>query len=232
MRKKQKKGTIPCTKSQLFMTFCADFVSRAIRMKKRIITLAVTVLLIVSMLAGCNQRQFTRVEVPSGGEAPTQAGTEASTEAVGGAFTFASGIKMGMSIAEVQAAIGQITEITIQDNRKSISNEFSGVFINYSTTKSVIFMFNQETERLEQMQFRCSTESDGVNTAAAIILFDARYGKRATYQGNYRNNIWKSDGVYILLSEINENEYAVTYTDGPYFESRYEEEAAAYQRAQ
>lgn len=201
-------------------------------MKKRILALAVAALLIAASFAGCNQRQFTRVEIPSGDELSTEVQTETPSEATEGTFTFAARIKMGMTIAEVQAIIGQVSEITIQDGRKSFSNEFSGVFINYSTTKSVVFMFDQETERLEQIQFRCSAASDGVNTAAAIVLFDARYGKRAMYQGNYQNNIWNSEGVYILLSEINENEYAVTYTENAYFESRYEDEANAYKRAQ
>lgn len=190
-----------------------------------------TAALLTALFAGCNQRQFERVETTAASETTTEAPTEAPTQAEG-TFTFASNIQMGMTIAEVQAAIGQISEVTIQDDRKSLSNEFSGVFINYSTTKSVVFMFDRETDRLEQMQFRGSTQTDGADTAGVILLFNARYGKQAVHQGNYVNHIWYSDGVYILVSEISENEYAVTYTEKAYFESRYADEAAAYERAQ
>lgn len=204
-------------------------------MKIKILSRMAAVMLMAAALttlfAGCNQRQFVKVDPPASSEMPTETPTEAPTQAEG-SFTFASNIRMGMTIAEVQAAIGQISDITIQDNRKCISNEFSGVFINYSTTKPVIFMFDQETDRLEQMQFRGSTETDGADTAAVILLFNGRYGKRAIYQGNYVNHIWYSDGVYILVSEINEHQYAVTYTESAYFESHYKEEAAAYARAQ
>lgn len=201
-------------------------------MKKRIIALVMAAFLLSALFAGCGRRDFKRVEVPTTTAPSTEVQTEPANQAEEGAFTFAANIKMGMTIAEMQAAVGQVSEITIQDNRKSLSNEFSGIFINYSTTKSVIFMFDQETERLEQMQFRCSTAEDGANTAAAVALFDIRYGKNAVYQSKYLNHIWRSEDVYILLSELNENEYAVTYTESSYFESNYEEEAAAYERVQ
>lgn len=191
-------------------------------------------MLVFSLLfSGCGEAEpFQKVEVPS-----TEAVTETVTETTApppaeGTFTFAASITMGMTVAEVQRAIGQVIDVTVVDNRKSFSNEFTGVFINYSTTKTVIFMFDQKTERLEQMQFRGNINTDGASTAAAVKLFDARYGKQAVYQGNYVNHIWKSDDVYILLSELDENNYAVTYTEQTYFETNYTQETDAYSRAQ
>lgn len=201
-------------------------------MKKRCVALAVAFLLLFSLLfSGCGEQDaFQKVEVPSA-EETTAALTETTTAAAEGAFTFAKSIKMGMTIGEVQREIGQVVDVEIVDNRKSFSNEFSGAFIDYTTTKNVVFMFDMQTERLEQIQFRANTGTDGLNTATAMKLFDMRYGKQAVYQGNYINHIWKSDDVYVLLSEIDENNYAVTYTAQDYFEANYEQEAAAYSRA-
>lgn len=201
-------------------------------MKKRCFALAAAFLLLFSLLfSGCKeQEQFQKTEVPSTEE--TTAPLTETTTAAAGTFTFAKSIKMGMTIGEVQREIGQVADVQTVDNRKSFSNEFSGAFINYTTTKSVIFMFDQQTERLEQMQFRGNTTADGVNTATAVKLFDKHYGKQAVYQSTYVNHIWKSDDVYVLLSELNEDNYAVTYTAQAYFEADYEQEVAAYNRAQ
>ncbi|MGN0519364.1 MAG: hypothetical protein ACI4LB_01355 [Candidatus Fimenecus sp.] len=201
-------------------------------MKKRVFALAVAFVLVFTLLfSGCGEEKaFEKVEVPSTEEASETVPETTASAAAEGTFTFAASIKMGMTITEVQRAIGQVANVEIVDERKSFSNEFSGVFINYSTTKSVVFMFDQQTERLEQMQFRGNINTDGADTAAAIKLFDARYGKQAVYQSKYVNHIWKSDDVYILLSELDENNYAVTYTEQTYFEEHYTQETDAYNR--
>lgn len=201
-------------------------------MKKRFLIFAAISLLTFSLLfSGCGDASepFEKVSVPST-EAVSETVSETTAPAPEGKFTFAASIKMGMTVNEVQRAIGQVADLEIVDNRKSFSNEFTGVFLNNTTTKTVIFMFDQQTERLEQMQFRGNVNTDGANTAAAIQLFDARYGKQAVYQGNYVNHIWKSDDVYILLSELDENNYAVTYTEQAYFEANCVQEAEAYNR--
>lgn len=201
-------------------------------MKKRFFIFAAISLLTFSLLfSGCGDASepFEKVSVPST-EAVSETVSETTAPAAEGKFTFAASIRMGMTVNEVQRAIGQVADLEIVDNRKSFSNEFTGVFLNNTTTKTVIFMFDQQTERLEQMQFRGNVNTDGANTAAAIQLFDARYGKQAVYQGNYVNHIWKSDDVYILLSELDENNYAVTYTEQAYFEANCVQEAEAYNR--
>ena len=201
-------------------------------MKKRFLIFAAISLLTFSLLfSGCGKAEsFEKVDVPST-EITTETVTETTAPATEtGTFTFAASIKMGMTITEVQRAIGQVAEVGVVDDRKSFTNEFSGVFINYSTTKAVIFMFDQKTERLEQMQFRGNTNTDGASTADAVKLFDARYGKQAVYQSKSVNHIWKSDDVYILLSELDENNYAVTYTEQTYFEANYAQETEAYNR--
>lgn len=202
-------------------------------MGKRIIICTAALLLVVSLLfSGCKRgNEFEKIDVPSTEEVRVTE-TQTTEPVSEGIFTFAASIKMGMTVQEVQRAIGQVADVGIVDNRKSFSNEFSGVFINYTTVKNVIFMFDINSERLEQMQFRCNTNTDGADTETAIKLFDARYGKQAVYQGNYINRIWKSDDVYILLSELDENNYAVTYTQKDYFASHYAEEAAAFERVQ
>lgn len=191
----------------------------------------------ISALAGCGRRKFEKVDgsESTGSESAVQAEPESTnpqTDAEQGVFTFAANIRMGMTVAEVQAAIGQgIQPNERNDGRKTISNPFFGSFINYDNEKTVIFMFSAQNDLLEQLQFRGDTVSDGMNTAEAVALFDTRYGKQAIHQGNYRNHIWKADNVYILLSEIDIDNYAVTYTEEKYFEQEYKEEAEAYRRA-
>ena len=203
-------------------------------MKKRFLIFAAISWLTFSLLfSGCGDalEPFEKVPVPSAEEG-SETESETAAPAATGEFTFAASIKMGMTVNEVQRAIGQVADIEVVDNRKSFSNEFTGVFLNNTTTKTVIFMFDQQTERLEQMQFRGNANTDGASTADAVKLFDARYGKQAVYQSKYVNHIWKSDDVYILLSELDENNYAVTYTEQSYFETRYPNELEAYKRAQ
>lgn len=199
---------------------------------KKTIRVLLLCVLCLSVFAGCGPREFVKVdEIPSEAESTTAAEADTTapqTEAPQGMFAFAPYIRMGMTIAETQAAIGQVREVSVQDGRKSFSDNFSGVFIHFATDKSVIFMFSAEPDALEQMQFRCNTASDGLNTAEAVALFDTKYGKQALYKGNYRNHIWKKDNVYILLSELDIDNYAVTYTEENYFEQEYAEEAEAY----
>lgn len=198
-------------------------------MKQRIFALCAVVVVLAAGLFGCGQREFVKDDA-----APTvpETTTEETTAPEEDGFVFAADIRMGMTIAEVQAAIGQVTDVTTaEDGRRQFSNDFSGVFINYSTTKSVIFMFDSADDRLEQLQFRGATDTDGANTADAVALFDVRYGAHAEYEGNYPNCIWKLDDVYIVLSELDENSYAVTYTQADYFEEAYPEEAEVYRRA-
>ncbi len=187
--------------------------------------------LCLSAFAGCGRRQFVKVDNPSDISDAATDMTEPQTDAAQNVFTFAANIQMGMSIAEVQAACGQVNEVSVGNDRKSTSNSFYGIFLNYATEKSVIFMFDVQTEKLEQLQFRGSTETDGLNTADAVALFDERYGKQAIYKGHYRNHVWKSDNVYIILSEVDIDNYAVTYNEETYFEQNYKEEADAYRSA-
>lgn len=202
-------------------------------MKRKIIALVAALLITVSLLfSGCGEtEQFQKVEVPSDETVTETASATTAPTAAGGTFTFAANIKMGMTIGEVQRAIGQVLDVEVVDNRKSFQNEFTGVFLSYSTTKNVIFMFDLQTERLEQMQFRGNANADGATTAAAAKLFDMRYGKQAVYQSKYLNRIWKSDDVYILLSELDENNYVVTYTEQGCFEEKYPQETEAFKRA-
>lgn len=202
-------------------------------MKRKIIALVAALLITVSLLfSGCGEtEQFQKVEVPSDETVTETASATTAPTAAGGTFTFAANIKMGMTIGEVQRAIGQVLDVEVVDNRKSFQNEFTGVFLSYSTTKNVIFMFDLQTERLEQMQFRGNANADGATTAAAAKLFDMRYGKQAVYQSKYLNRIWKSDDVYILLSELDENNYVVTYTEQSCFEEKYPQETEAFKRA-
>lgn len=200
-------------------------------MKQRIFALGAVVVLFAAALTACGQREFVKDDTaPTAAESTTAETTTAPAEEDG--FLFAANIRMGMSIAEVQAAVGQVTDVTTADDgRQQFSNEFSGVFINYSTTKSVIFMFSTDGARLEQIQFRGATGTDGANTVDAIALFDVRYGAHVEYEGNYPNCIWHIDDVYVVLSEIDENDYAITYTQEDYFEEAYPDEAETYRRA-
>ena len=203
--------------------------------RKTIISIFLLCALCLSLFAGCGRRKFVKVDgsEPTASESAVQTEPESTEPQTGeGVFTFAANIRMGMTIEEVQAAVGQVSEVAVRtDGRKSTSNKFSGVFLNYATEKPVIFLFSTPNDTLEQLQVRGDTASDGMNTAEAIALFDTRYGKQAIHQGNYRNHIWKTDNVYILLSEIDIDNYAVTYTEENYFIQEYKEEAEAYRLA-
>lgn len=207
-------------------------------MRNRILSVCGVLLLAVCLLfSACGSGpKYEKISTTAPLADETQAQTtEAATETPndsGNDFAFAAGIKMGMTVSEVQQLIGQEVPVTEMDGRKSFSNDFSGIFLNYSTTKSVTFMFDPETEKLEQLQFRGYSESDGVMTADAIMLFDARYGKHGSFQGNYMNHVWFADGVYIVLSVVDDHNFAVTYTEKKYFEENYPEELAAYKNAQ
>lgn len=207
-------------------------------MRNRILSICGVLLLAVCLLfSACGSGpKYEKISTtaPLAGETQAQT-TEATTAAQSDSnntFAFAAGIKMGMTISEVQKLIGQETAITEVDGRKSFANDFTGIFLNYSTTKTVNFMFDPATEKLEQLQFRGNSDSDGVMTADAITLFDARYGKHGSLQGNYMNHIWFADGVYIVLSVVDDHNFAVTYTEKNYFEETYPEELAAYKNAQ
>lgn len=207
-------------------------------MRKRILTvcgvLTLAVCLLFSACGSGPKYEKISTTAPPAGETQAQT-TEAPTAApsdAGNTFAFAAGIKMGMTVSEVQKLIGQEVPVAEVNGRKSFSNDFSGIFLNYSTTKSVTFMFDPATEKLEQLQFRGNSESDGVMTADAIMLFDMRYGDHGSFQSNYMNHIWFADGVYIVLSVIDDHNFAVTYTEKNYFEKNYPEELAAYKNAQ
>ena len=206
-------------------------------MRNRVLTVCGVLLLAVCLLlsaCGNGTPQYEKIpttELPTG-EAQTTEATTAAQSNEENSFAFAAGIKMGMTISEVQQMIGQEVPITEVDGRKSFSNDFSGIFLNYSTTKSVTFMFDPATEKLEQLQFRGNSETDGVMTADAILLFDMRYGDHGSFQSNYMNHIWFADGVYIILSVIDDHNFAVTYNEKEYFEENYPEELAAYKNAQ
>lgn len=203
-------------------------------MRNKILTVCGVLLLAVCLLfSACGSGpKYEKIETTAPPAGATQADETTTAPAdTGNTFAFAAGIKMGMTISEVQKLIGQEVAVTEVDGRKSFSNEFSGIFLNYSTTKTVNFMFDKSTEKLEQLQFRGNSESDGVMTADAIMLFDARYGKHGSLQGNYMNHIWFADGVYIVLSVVDDHNFAVTYTEKNYFEKNYPEELAAYKNA-
>lgn len=206
-------------------------------MKKRILIFAAALLICMS-LAGCaEQREFIKDENFSQASLSmdeTTAATDEANKRPEGTFTFAKGIQMGMTIDEVQRAIGQVPEMHTVSNptRKSFYVDFSGVFMRYFTTKSVTFLFEPDGNTLKQIQFRCSSDADGASPADAAKLFDERYGKQAVYQGRYANHIWFADKVYVVLSEINANQYAVTYTEKAWFEKYYQEEVRAYGRVE
>ena len=207
-------------------------------MKKRILVFAATLLLCAS-LAGCGEKRgFIKDETDSqpsvsSGQTTAPAPAETTTQPQG-VFTFARGIQMGMTVGEMQKAVGQVPEMsTVSDPvRKSCSVDFSGVFIRYLTTKSVIFLFDPNQNTLIQLQFRCDSTADGATLDEAVKLFDERYGKQAAYQGRYPNHVWFSEDVYVVLSEINADQYVITYTEKAWFEAYYQEEVRAYRRAQ
>lgn len=121
-------------------------------MRNRVLTVCGVLLLAVCLLfSACgNGPDYEKISTTAPPAGETQAQADATTTApadTGNTFAFAAGIKMGMTISEVQKLIGQEVPVTEVDGRKSFSNDFSGIFLNYSTTKSVTFMFDPEIGR-------------------------------------------------------------------------------------
>ena len=82
----------------------------------------------LSVFAGCGPREFVKTEEP-----PTEAesavssepdSTEPQTDAPQSLFPFAPYIKMGMTLAETQAAIGQVREVTVREGHKNFLKTF------------------------------------------------------------------------------------------------------------
>lgn len=199
---------------------------------KLIAVLCVAILAVSFVLTSCGkQREFEKVDPNATTETTTETTTEEETTEDPDAekLTFAAGIQMGMSIREVQDRIGVHLQPKLVDGRKNLAVEFSGTFINDTTEKTVQFMFDQRSEKLEQWQFQCNTDVDGANATGAVTLFDLRYGKSAISYGKYENHIWYHGGTFIMISVVDDNNYVVTYTEREYFKKYRSEEYQFYQ---
>ncbi len=200
---------------------------------------AALLLLISSVFAGCGRkREFEKVDpnsittVPETttqeAEVPKEETTDNPDEQP---FLFYGDIQMGMTIREVKDRIGVDVPVKLIDDRKNMAVQFEGPFVNYSTVKNVQFMFNRQTEKLEQYQFSCNTEADGAMPTDAVSLFNLRYGKQVANTTKYENHIWYSGGVYIMISIVDDNNYIITYTAKDYFKENFKEEYELYQKA-
>lgn len=208
-------------------------------MKQRYFALfAVLLLLISSLFAGCGKkREFEKEDPNKLTTVPeTTMASEVKVEDVTDdpneqPFLFYADIQMGMSIKEVKDRIGVDVPVKLIDDRKNMSVEFEGPFINYTNVKPVQFMFNRKTEKLEQYQFTCNTERDGAMPTDAISLFNLRYGTQIAHTTKYENHVWYSGGVYIMISVVDDNNYVITYTEKNYFKENFKEEYELYQKA-
>ena len=100
-------------------------------MRNRVLTVCGVLFLAVCLLlsaCGNGTPQYEKIPTtePPTGEAQTTEATTAAQSNEENSFAFAAGIKMGMTISEVQQMIGQEVPITEVDGRKSFSNDFSG----------------------------------------------------------------------------------------------------------
>ena len=203
-------------------------------MKRRAIAaMAATLFAVTLLFTACGKKR--EFEIDESQSRPDEIVTETTTEeeftfneADGKEFDFAIGIKMGMTNKQVQKLIGINIPTKLVDGRKNIMVEFSGAFINFVANKKVQFMFDQKTEKLEQIQFQCNTETDGAMTADAIMLFNKRYGRGALHHSRYENHIWYYGGTYIILSVVDDNNYVITYTEKEYFKQNMKDDYAAF----
>lgn len=201
--------------------------------KHRTVIFAICLLFLVTAFSGCRRgRTFEKDDsVPTTIESTTAVQQTEPKPPQNEDFLFAGGIKMGMTVKEVQDLLHVDISTGKVDGRKNFAVEFAGVFINYETVKNVQFMFNMETNKLEQIQFQGRTDIDGASTNDAINLFDARFGKHGQHQRKRTNYVWYGNGVYLILTVIDGDSYAITYTEKTYFEQHFKEEVKAYQEA-
>ena len=140
------------------------------------------------------------------------------------------GTKMGMSIEEAQLALNVPIEIYTSDKGLLyfITTENNLPFVTGGTETTVYFIFNEKA-RLCEIQY-ISTEQTGFVLKDAVAEYEKQFGKHIEIdsEAGKRNYVWYKDGVYILITTVNDGQNAMSFFDKDYFEKNYQDEANAY----
>lgn len=188
------------------------------------VLLLITVIAVV-FLTSCGQKEvFEKVDVVT----TTKPVTEPVTYVYSNLDVF--GTRMGMSLEETQAALGE--PIAIRTNNEGIVfftiNRTGLDFVNEGMEASVYFIYDTDV-RLQEIQY-ASNNDTGFVREEAIRKFDSLYGKRAdiSYEDGKVNHVWFKDGDYIVITNFADGQNAVSYFSEEYFKTTQPEEAKAY----
>ncbi|MEG0546804.1 MAG: hypothetical protein RR552_06405 [Oscillospiraceae bacterium] len=190
----------------------------------------IAIILLVSVVfSGCGKTKFetdttagTTIPIPT----EPQSTEEATTASPYPEFDF-SGIKMGMTIEQVQKRIGQEVKVLDKDGKKYFINPFKGIdCLDKSIQKDVWFVFNK-AGGLDEIQYKIE-KKDNLIFEDAVIFYYNRFGDYAETHDNVKNTIWKLKDVYLVLSAIDAGKYAVSFFESNTFEKEHQYEYEMY----
>lgn len=137
--------------------------------------------------------------------------------------------KMGMSMEEVQKALGVNINLYVSEKGQYyfIINQKNLAFVTKDKEVPVYFIFDGNL-RLCEIQYESSKET-GFELDSAIKEFDKLYGKHIVHENADKvNYVWYSKGDYILITTTVTGRNAITYFGEKYFEKSNPEEYKAY----
>ncbi|MEG1846253.1 MAG: hypothetical protein RR239_05060 [Oscillospiraceae bacterium] len=190
----------------------------------------IAIILLVSVVfSGCGKTKFepdttagTTIPIPT----EPQSTEEATTASPYPEFDFA-GIKMGMTIEQVQKRIGQEAKVLDKDGKKYFINPFKGIdCLDKSIQKDVWFVFNK-SGGLDEIQYKIE-KKDNLIFEDAVVFYYNRFGDYAETHDNVKNTIWKLKDVYLVLSAIDAGKYAVSFFESNTFEKEHQYEYEMY----
>lgn len=199
---------------------------------KKIKTISALILIVSIFLTSCGTTVIEPNTTVGTTEAPiTEETSETTTEVTTTAspypeFSFA-GIKMGMTIEQVQKIIGQSPKVTDKDGKKYFINPFKGIdCLDKSIQKDVWFVFNKNG-KLDEVQYKID-KSDNLLFENAIIFYYNRFGDYVETHDSVKNTIWRLNGVYLVLSTIDTTTFAVSFFEENTFQKEHANEYNQY----
>ncbi|MBQ5995640.1 MAG: hypothetical protein IJL63_07270 [Clostridia bacterium] len=144
------------------------------------------------------------------------------------------GAKMGMSIEEAEQSVG--------GGVQTVSNDTGTLFFALWRKNLPFTVENEDTllyyifdgrGRLCEIQYAI-TNKEHFSLSNALKFYDGQYGKHVEYEASRgkMNYIWYKGGVYILITDIEGGETAMSFVAEDYFNQLNPEEAGRYAELQ
>ncbi len=184
------------------------------------------------MLTSCTQeREFKKVDVVTT-EPPVTEG-----ETVNYSELTVFNTRMGMSLEETQKALDTDIEIRFSQTNQvyfAISKNALKEELDFGDSEfdAAIYFIYDGDARLCEVQY-VSTDSTGFVLKDATEKFDSLYGRHVAVSSEGKTNyVWYSKGDYIVISDFDNGQNAISYFERVYFENTQPEEATAYLNAE